>query len=231
MSEGKKGRQTVVSHAAQELNAPDPPPRNPDRMAYPASASQKGGRNVTTGVASGLWEAPRRVPPRRGPLLLVTAPGEWIGTSGLPRTSRILRRATDGYTAGSFRSRGRFCPSRGKSSTGLSAHFLSARVWSRLLTPFSSCYPRCRVLRVYIEVRPRSHHGTLRQLDEMKPCTQCFAASATFSVGPVGFPALSWPRRGRFSASPATGLIGLPENGFLGDFFDALGFLSLASER
>eukprot|EP00752_Nemacystus_decipiens_P002826 g2634.t1 len=38
-------------------------------------------------------------------------------------------------------------------------------------------------------------------------------------------------KRGRFSASPATGLIGLQENEFLGDFFGCLGFLSLASER
>lgn len=37
--------------------------------------------------------------------------------------------------------------------------------------------------------------------------------------------------RGRFSASPATGLIGLQENELLGDFFGCLGFLSLASER
>lgn len=36
--------------------------------------------------------------------------------------------------------------------------------------------------------------------------------------------------RGRFSASPATGLVGLQENEFLGDFFECLGFLSLASE-
>ena len=37
--------------------------------------------------------------------------------------------------------------------------------------------------------------------------------------------------RGQFSASPATGLTGLQENEFLGDFFDCLGFLSLTSER
>eukprot|EP00752_Nemacystus_decipiens_P002827 g2635.t1 len=37
-------------------------------------------------------------------------------------------------------------------------------------------------------------------------------------------------KRGQFSASPATGLIGLQENEFLGDFFGCLGFLSLASE-
>ena len=37
--------------------------------------------------------------------------------------------------------------------------------------------------------------------------------------------------RGRFSPSPATGLIGLQENEFLGDFFDCLGFLSITSER
>lgn len=38
-------------------------------------------------------------------------------------------------------------------------------------------------------------------------------------------------RRSRLSASPATGLIGLQENGFLSDFFGCMGFLSLASER
>lgn len=37
--------------------------------------------------------------------------------------------------------------------------------------------------------------------------------------------------RSRLSASPATGLIGLPENGFLDDFFGSLGFIPLASER
>lgn len=37
--------------------------------------------------------------------------------------------------------------------------------------------------------------------------------------------------RARLSASPATGMVGLQENAFLGDFFGALGFLSLASER
>ena len=37
--------------------------------------------------------------------------------------------------------------------------------------------------------------------------------------------------RGRFSASPATGLIGLQENQFLGDFFDCLGFLAIANQR
>jgi len=37
--------------------------------------------------------------------------------------------------------------------------------------------------------------------------------------------------RGRFSASQATGLIGLKENRFLADFFECLGFLSLGSER
>lgn len=37
--------------------------------------------------------------------------------------------------------------------------------------------------------------------------------------------------RGRFSASPATGLIGLEENEFLGDFFECLGFLALANQR
>ncbi|CAM9315888.1 unnamed protein product [Pylaiella littoralis] len=36
-------------------------------------------------------------------------------------------------------------------------------------------------------------------------------------------------KRGRFSASPATGLIGTPENELLGDFFECLGFLSLAT--
>eukprot|EP00903_Cladosiphon_okamuranus_P006027 g5945.t1 len=37
-------------------------------------------------------------------------------------------------------------------------------------------------------------------------------------------------KRCRFSASPATGLIGQQENGFLDDFFGCLGFLSLANE-
>lgn len=38
-------------------------------------------------------------------------------------------------------------------------------------------------------------------------------------------------RRGRLSASPATGLPGLLENVFLEDFFGCFGFLSLVSER
>ncbi|CAN0378950.1 unnamed protein product, partial [Pylaiella littoralis] len=46
------------------------------------------------------------------------------------------------------------------------------------------------------------------------------------ATGPLPLPL----KRGQFSASPATGLIGLQENGFLSDFFDCLGFLSLASE-
>jgi len=33
------------------------------------------------------------------------------------------------------------------------------------------------------------------------------------------------------SASPATGLIGLEENGYLRDFYACMGFLSLASQR
>lgn len=37
--------------------------------------------------------------------------------------------------------------------------------------------------------------------------------------------------RGRFSASPATGLIGMLENELLGDFFECLGVLSLATGR
>lgn len=47
---------------------------------------------------------------------------------------------------------------------------------------------------------------------------------------------VSFPRRwilllrARLSPSPATGLVGLPENGFLDDFFGCLGFLCLASE-
>ena len=36
--------------------------------------------------------------------------------------------------------------------------------------------------------------------------------------------------RSRLSVSPATGLIGLPENGFLHDFFGCLGFIGIASE-
>ncbi|CAN0573496.1 unnamed protein product, partial [Ectocarpus sp. 12 AP-2014] len=35
--------------------------------------------------------------------------------------------------------------------------------------------------------------------------------------------------RSRLTASPATGLVGLQEDGYLMDFFDCLGFLSLAS--
>lgn len=38
-------------------------------------------------------------------------------------------------------------------------------------------------------------------------------------------------RRVRLSASPATGLVGMKENSFLGWFFDCLGFLPLSSER
>eukprot|EP00752_Nemacystus_decipiens_P006689 g6015.t1 len=37
-------------------------------------------------------------------------------------------------------------------------------------------------------------------------------------------------KRGRFSASPATGLIGLQENQFLGDFFECLSFLSITNQ-
>ena len=37
--------------------------------------------------------------------------------------------------------------------------------------------------------------------------------------------------RGRLSISPATGLIGLPENGFLDDFFGCMGFIGIANER
>jgi len=37
--------------------------------------------------------------------------------------------------------------------------------------------------------------------------------------------------RSRLSASPATGLLGLPENGFLHDFFGCLGFIDVVSER
>eukprot|EP00752_Nemacystus_decipiens_P006693 g6017.t3 len=36
-------------------------------------------------------------------------------------------------------------------------------------------------------------------------------------------------KRGRFRASPATGLVGLQENQFLGDFFDCLGFLAITN--
>ncbi|CAN0428305.1 unnamed protein product [Pylaiella littoralis] len=46
------------------------------------------------------------------------------------------------------------------------------------------------------------------------------------ATGPLPLPL----KRGQFSASPATGLVGLQENGFLSDFFECLGFLSLASE-
>lgn len=38
-------------------------------------------------------------------------------------------------------------------------------------------------------------------------------------------------RRGRLSVSPATGLTGLLESVFLGDFFGCFGFLALVSER
>eukprot|EP00752_Nemacystus_decipiens_P006691 g6017.t1 len=37
-------------------------------------------------------------------------------------------------------------------------------------------------------------------------------------------------KRGRFRASPATGLVGLQENQFLGDFFDCLGFLAITNQ-
>lgn len=37
--------------------------------------------------------------------------------------------------------------------------------------------------------------------------------------------------RCRFSASPATGLIGMQENAFLSDFFASVGFLPLATKR
>eukprot|EP00752_Nemacystus_decipiens_P005087 g4616.t1 len=42
-------------------------------------------------------------------------------------------------------------------------------------------------------------------------------------------PAFGW-KRVRLSASPATGLVGMEENSFLGWFFDCLGFLPLSSE-
>jgi len=35
----------------------------------------------------------------------------------------------------------------------------------------------------------------------------------------------------RLSASPATGLVGMQENGFLSDFFGCIGFLPLATQR
>lgn len=35
----------------------------------------------------------------------------------------------------------------------------------------------------------------------------------------------------RLTASPATGLVGMQENAFLGDFFDCIGFLPLANQR
>eukprot|EP00903_Cladosiphon_okamuranus_P019499 g17932.t1 len=56
------------------------------------------------------------------------------------------------------------------------------------------------------------------------------ALSAPAGSGCGGNRVLLPLKRGRFSASPATGLIGLQENEFLGDFFGCLGFLSLASE-
>ncbi|CAN0499347.1 unnamed protein product, partial [Ectocarpus sp. 8 AP-2014] len=42
---------------------------------------------------------------------------------------------------------------------------------------------------------------------------------------------LSLGTRCRFSASPATGLVGMQENGFLSNFFDSVGFLPLATQR
>eukprot|EP00903_Cladosiphon_okamuranus_P008652 g8295.t1 len=51
---------------------------------------------------------------------------------------------------------------------------------------------------------------------------------ASVGVGDGGEAAVALPlKRGRFSASPATGLVGLQENEFLGDFFGALDFLAL----
>ena len=38
-------------------------------------------------------------------------------------------------------------------------------------------------------------------------------------------------RRCRLGASPATGLVGMQENGFLSDFFGCVGFLPLATQR
>lgn len=35
----------------------------------------------------------------------------------------------------------------------------------------------------------------------------------------------------RLSPSPATGLIGLKENAYIGDFFETMGFLPITSER
>lgn len=37
--------------------------------------------------------------------------------------------------------------------------------------------------------------------------------------------------RCRLSASPATGLVGMKENGFLSDFFSCVGFLPLTTQR
>lgn len=54
----------------------------------------------------------------------------------------------------------------------------------------------------------------------------CVMIAVFFSVHPTFAPI-----RVRLSASLATGLLGLKENGFLGTFFECLNFLPLACER
>ena len=72
---------------------------------------------------------------------------------------------------------------------------------------------------LFLDGKPVADTSTSSHREKQAPFVSC----------PIERPAAAL--RGRFSASPATGLIGLQENGFLGDFFGCLGFLSLASER
>jgi len=117
------------------------------------------------------------------------------------------------------------CPVRGKAFFPCRAQ--SVVVLAGLLS--ASSLPNCAsVLRGHNSSAPRCGSTTSQteKLFNASPRRQHSLSVRSNLAAP------SWLLlRGRFSASPATGLIGLRENGFLGDFFDALGFLSLASER
>jgi len=87
------------------------------------------------------------------------------------------------------------------------------------------------------DVRGHPHHLRSTFLDHIPPSGlvsfSCTASKTRLSPPPHVLPMCFPPDmfRSRLSPSPATGLVGLPENGFLDDFYGCHGFLGIASHE
>ncbi|CAN0391286.1 unnamed protein product [Pylaiella littoralis] len=92
----------------------------------------------------------------------------------------------------------------------------------------------------HYQLKPPTKRRAANHLSPQRPSTSSstdvtvYTRGGAMSVSGTGsvtlVPDSMLTKRCRLSASPATGLVGLQENGFLGDFFGCLGILPLATE-